>query len=180
MTDEKILELMREGKEEGLAAVMDKYRKLVISVVSGMLISKEDREEVAEDTFYKVWKCSDRIDTERGSLKNYICMVGRSVALNKLRTLSQTEPLPDDERDLGIEADFSTESAAEHNRKVIADCVRSMPSPEREIFVYRYYYSTPITIIAQKVGLNERKVEYMLHKCKRRLRDALTKGGILL
>lgn len=180
MTDEKILVLMCEGKEEGLTAAMSKYHRLVDSISSVMLELKEDREEVAADTFYKVWTHCREIDLKKGSLKNYICMVGRSLTVNKLRELSQAEALPDEERDLGIEADFSDENSAEQNRRVITECIRSLPSPDREIFVYRYYYNMPIPLIAEKSGLEERRVEYILHRCKRSLREALTKGGILL
>lgn len=180
MTDEKILALMREGNEQGLAAAMSKYQRLVESIAGVMLEAKEDIEEVAADTFYKLWQNSADIDLSRSSLKNYVCMVGRSITINKLRTLSQTERLPDEERDLGIEVDFETPDAAEHNKEIITACVRKMPSPEREIFLYRYYYSMPVSLISEKLGIEGRKVEYILHHCKRKLRNALTKGGILL
>lgn len=180
MTDEKIIALMREKNEQGLIALMSKYQRLVESTAAHMLGSKEDIEEVAADTFYKIWQTSDRIDLSKGSLKNYICMVGRSITVNKLRTLSQAEQLPEEERDLGIDVDFSTAEASKHNKEIITACVRAMPSPEREIFLYRYYYSMPISRISDKLGIEERKVEYILHHCKRKLRYALTKGGILL
>ena len=180
MTDEKILALLRADDEKGLTAAMSRYSRLVASVAAGMLSSKEDIEEVASDTFYKVWNSRQSIDTEKGSLKNYICMIARSCTLNKLRTLSVTEPLPDDERDLGIEVDFTHESAAEHNRKIIAECIRSLPSPDREIFIERFYYSLSLTEIARRNGVTVRRVEYIIHRSKSRLRGALMKGGILL
>ena len=180
MTDEKILALLRSDDEKGLTAAMSKYSRLAASVAAGMLESKEDIEEVTSDTFYKVWNNRASIDTEKGSLKNYICMTARSCTLNKLRTLRATEPLPEDERDLGIEVDFTDESAAEHNRKVIAECIRSLPSPDREIFIDRFYYSLSLTEIARRNGITVKRVEYIIHKSKRRLRGALVKGGILL
>ena len=180
MTDEKILALLRRDDEKGLTAAMGRYSRLAYSVAGGMLDAPEDIEEVVSDTFYKVWEHRRDIDTDKGSLKNYICMVARSSTLNKLRSRSITEPLPDEERDLGIEVDFSKESAAEHNRRVIADCIRSLPSPDREVFIDRFYYSLSYAAIAQRRGLTVKRVEYILHRSKRRLRDALLKGGILL
>ena len=180
MTDEKILALLRADDEKGLTAAMSRYSRLVGSVAAGMLESKEDIEEVTSDTFYKVWNNRASIDTGKGSLKNYICMVARSCTVNKLRTLSMTEPLPDDERDLGIEADFTTESAAEHNRKVIAQCIRELPSPDREIFIDRFYYSLSFAAIADRHSITVKRAEYLIHKAKRRLRKALEEGGILL
>lgn len=180
MTDEKILSLMREGDERGLIAAIDKYQRLVLSIAAGMLSSKEDREEVAADTFYKVWKTADRIDTGKGSLKTYICMVGRGLTINKLRQVSVTEELPERERDIGFEVDFSTEQAAEHNRQVIARCIRELPSPEREIFICRFYYSLTVPEISRRLSINEKRVEHLIDKTRRALRNALLKGGILL
>ena len=180
MTDEKILALLKSNDEKGLTAAMGRYSRLAASVAAGMLEAEEDIEEVVSDTFYKVWDHRQDIDTEKGSLKNYICMVARSCTLNKLRTLRLTEPLPDEERDLGVEADFSTESSAEHNRRVIAECIRGLPSPDREVFIDRFYYSLSYAAIAQRRSITVKRVEYILHRSKRRLRDALLKGGILL
>ena len=94
--------------------------------------------------------------------------------------LGGTYALPDDERDLGIEADFTTESAAEHNRKVIAQCIRELPSPDREIFIDRFYYSLSFAAIADRHSITVKRAEYLIHKAKRRLRKALEEGGILL
>ena len=180
MTDDRILALMLSDDEEGLTAAMSRYSGLVRSVAAGMLSSQEDVEEVTSDTFYKVWNTRTEIDTEKGSLKNYICMVARSCTINKLRTLNITEALPDDERDLGIEVDFSSEYAARHNREVIAKCIRELPSPDREIFIYRFYYSMTVAETASRTGLTVKRVETVIGRTKRRLREALEKGGILL
>ena len=180
MTDENIIASLQNDDEKGLNEAMEKYSKLVRSIAAAMLSSDEDTEEVVSDTFYKVWETRRRIDLSKGSLKNYVCMIGRSCTINKLRSLKVTEPLPDDERDLGIEADFSTPDNAEHNRRVIAACISTMPSPDREVFIFRFYYSVTYAEIARRCGISVRKVEYILHKSKRSLRDALEKGGILL
>lgn len=180
MTDDKITALMRSDDERGLTAAMSRYSRLVSSIAAGMLSTEEDVEEVISDTFYKVWDNRAEIDTEKGSLKNYICMVARGCTLNKLRSLDITEPLPDDERDLGIDVDFSSEYAARHNREVIAKCIRGLPSPDREVFIYRFYYSMTVAETAARTGLTPKRVEAVIGRTKRRLRDALEKGGILL
>ena len=66
------------------------------------------------------------------------------------------------------------------SEKIIAECISAMPSPDREIFISRFYFEKPISEIARELGLSERRVEYILAKDKRRLRKALIKGGILL
>lgn len=180
MTDDNMLELMRSGDEKGLEYVMSAYSRLAQAIAAGILSDEQDCKEAVSDAFYKIWRNRMEIDLSRASLKNYVAMVTRSCALNKLKTLKQYEPLPDDERDLGIEADFSNELAAKHNERIIAQCIREMPSPDREIFISRYYFAKPIPVIAREHKMKEKRVEYLLSKNKRRLRTALIKGGILL
>ncbi|MBR6874143.1 MAG: sigma-70 family RNA polymerase sigma factor [Ruminococcus sp.] len=180
MTDEKLLQILLTDSENGLELVMSAYSKLAYSIAAGILASEEDRREVVNDTFYKVWRARQDIDLDRASLKSYVAMVARSCSLSKLKTLHRYEPLPDNEADLGIDVDFTSDEAARTNERIIARCVSAMPSPDREIFIGRYYFEKPVAVIAQELGLSERRVEYILSKDKRRLRKALIKGGILL
>lgn len=180
MTDERIAALLREGDEKGLTAASEKYGRLVRKIASAMLTSEQDCEEAVSDTFYKLWRSRERIDPEQGSLKAYISAIARSCTLDKLRTLSQCEPIPDDERDLGIEVDFTTTEAAEHNRRMIAECIRSLPSPDRDVFILRFYYSLTLAETARRLGLTVRQTEHIISRSKRTLRSALIKGGILL
>ena len=180
MTDEKLLALLRFDEDEGLKEMMSAYSRLVYSIAANVLSSDEDRKEAVNDTFYKVWRARNDIDLERASLKSYVSMVARSCALSKLKSLKQYEPLPENELDLGIDADFSSDSAARQNESIIRECVSRMPMPDREVFISRYYFEKPISVIALELGLKERRVEYILQKGRRRLRMALIKGGILL
>ena len=180
MTDEQLLGLLRSDRETGLQAVMSAYSGLVYSVAAGILAGEEDRREVVNDTFYKVWRLRDEIALSRAGLKSYVAMVARSCSLDKLKTLRPHEPLSDNEADLGIDVDFEDERSAKINEKIIAECISAMPSPDREIFISRFYFEKPISEIARELGLSERRVEYILAKDKRRLRKALIKGGILL
>ncbi len=180
MSDEEILRLMQSEDEKGLEELMKTYSRLAEAIAAGFLKSEEDRQEAVSDTFYKIWRTRMEIDLSRAGLKSYVSMVARSCSINKLKTIQSFEPLPDDERDLGIEVDLTNDLAAKHNEKVIASCIRGMPSPDREIFISRYYYAKPIPVIAKEHDMKEKRVEYILSKNKRRLRKALMKGGILL
>ena len=109
MTDEQMLDLLRRDGDEGLKHIMSAYSGLAFSIAAGILSSSEDRNEAVNDTFYKVWRAREDIDLTRASLKGYVAMVARSCSLNKLKSLSQYEPLPEDELDLGIDVDFGND-----------------------------------------------------------------------
>ena len=180
MTDEQMLTLLRFDADKGLKQIMSAYSGLAYSIAASILPDSEDRHEAVNDAFYKVWRARDDIDLSRAGLKSYVAMVTRSCCLNKLKSMKQYEPLPDSETDLGIDVDFGSDESARVNEGIIRECVSSMPSPDREVFISRYYYEKPVADIARELGLKERRVEYILQKGKRRLKKALLKGGILL
>ena len=162
---------------------MQSYSSLVGSIVGRYLADSSDREEAVSDTFYKLWRYRSVIDTERSSLRSFVCTVAKSCALDKLRSINRIkrqEAIPPAENDIGIDVDYDDAAAREHNHRLIAECVSSMPSPDREVFVDRYYFNMPVKDIAKKEGLKEKKVEHILSKGRLRLKEALIKGGILL
>ena len=51
---------------------------------------------------------------------------------------------------------------------------------DKEVFIDRYYFNMPVKDIAKREGLKEKKVENILFRGKKKLKEALLKGGILL
>ena len=72
------------------------------------------------------------------------------------------------------------QAARSINLDIIKSCVRAMPSPDREIFIDRYYYEMSVKEIALRRGVKEKKVWNILARRKEALKKALIKGGIML
>lgn len=183
MTDEKLLTLMQLGDSSALDELMDKYKPLVGFIISRSVGSAADVEEAVQDTFYKVWKNRHDIDISRRSLKGYVSMVAKSCAEDKRRSLSRLpaqEDISDKENDLGIDIDYADETAKRENMRIIAECITEMPSPDREIFIGRYYFRLPVKEIAERYGLKPKKVENILARRKKRLAKELIARGIIL
>ena len=180
MTDEKLLELMRRNDESGLEMLMKKYRRLVEYIAAKMLSSENDREETVMDTFYKVWANRGQIDISRMSLKNYVSMTAAGCTVDKLRKITRGEPVDPLEDDLELDLDLDNEAARRINLDIIKCCVSEMPSPDREIFIDRYYFEMSVKEIALRRGVKEKKVWNILSRRKAALKKALIKGGIIL
>ncbi len=180
MNDRELIDLMRTGDSSALELVMKKYKKLVEYIAGKMLNSPSDREETVMDTFYKVWASRDRIDLEKMSLKSYISMTASSCTVDKLRKVTSGEPVDPLEDDLRLDLDLETEASRSINLDIIKNCVSSMPSPDREIFIDRYYFELDVKRISERRGVPEKKIWNILSRRKEKLRKALIKGGIIL
>lgn len=183
MTDEEILELMQRDESCGLDILINKYKALVSFIVSQSVRGSADVEEAVQDTFFKVWRNRSAIDTEKRSLKGYISMVAKSCAEDKRRSTARyvdTDDISEKENDLGIDIDYEDETAKKENMRLIAECIREMPSPDREIFIERYYFRFAVKDIAEKHDLKPKKVENILARRKKKLGKELLKRGVIL
>ena len=174
MTEEKALRLLRRQQAEGLVWIIKQYTPYVSSIVSGILRNRmtgEDTEEVLSDVFFALWQKADVI--QPGKLKSYLGKTARNKAINKLREQSLCAEL--DEDVLQIE-NSSPEKQLEEKElaELVTRAVNAMPEPDREIFVYRYYYCYSTDEIALKTGLSPAAVRQRLKRGRDRLRDTLT------
>ena len=182
MTDEDILLLMKQDDSSALDALMTRYKTLVSFIVSQSVRNSADIEEAVQDTFYKVWRNRSTINTELRSLKGYISMAAKSCAEDKRRSVSrhvEAEDISAEENDIGIDIDYTDETKRE-NMRIIAECIRAMTSPDRDIFIERYYFRLPVKEIAQRHDIRSKKVENILARRKKKLGKELLSKGIIL
>lgn len=186
MREEEMIVLLQSRTEDGMAAVMECYGQKVKWMVSRILGAdrKEDIEECAADVFVKVWQEFDSYSREKGSLLSWIYGIARHTAIDRLRKLSgkDTVPLFDfmEEERLGVTPDFSDSVAQRENQAVIRETVHGMKQPDRNIFLLRYFYFSPVKEIAGKLGLTEKQVENRLRRGRERLKKELTERGVIL
>ena len=180
MNDKELLALLKSDDNKGLELLMQKYEKLAGYVVSRLLSDSSDIEEAVSDTFLKIWQRRQSIDLNKSSLKSYVCMVASGCAVDRLRRSDKAEREDISGCDIGVDVNYEDEAAKRINMKVIAECVSSMRSPDREVFIERYYHRLSVREIALRHSLPPKKVENILFRGKKTLKKALLKGGIIL
>ena len=180
MTDEELLGRMRADDQKAFETVMNKYRRYVEYIAGRMINTPSDIEEAVMDTFYKVWDKRNEIDLNKMSLKSYISMTASSCTVDKLRRMTKGAPVDPIEDDLELELDLEDETARKINLDIIKKVVQAMPSPDREIFIDRYYFELDVKEIAKRRNVAEKKVWNILSRRKDKLRKELIKGGVTL
>lgn len=83
LDDNEIIELIVSKDERGLAELQSKFHKLIMKIGFGMLNSREDVEECANDTLLKVWNAIPPDKPE--NLTAYVCKIARRLVINRMR-----------------------------------------------------------------------------------------------
>lgn len=176
MSDEKIINAIKNGDETAIEQVMDKYSRLLWTVASAVLknvASEQDVEECVADVFISLWQNPEKYDAARGGLRTWLCIKTRSRALDRYREISRRSALPLEEV-IAAETIGAAELAAEEEtRRELAAAIDTLAVQEREILIRRYYYGQKPREIALALDMSVKKVDNCLYRAKRKLREEL-------
>lgn len=183
MNDENLVKLLKINPSNGLTSAIDIYGGLVKTIVVRIIgyENQQDIEECISDVFVQLWKSIDNYDHNKGLLKNYIISIARFVSINTVkRKMNKHEVIPLEENDLKLDFDIDNEITDSINKKIIKETIDSLPQPDKDIFIRRYYLYEAIKDIASSLDLNAKAVENKLYRGKDKLRTALINNGIIL
>jgi RNA polymerase sigma-70 factor (sigma-E family) len=143
---------------DDLAAV---YRRLYPSLVRTAFLlvdTREQAEEVVQEAFAKAFPKWDRLRIPEAYVRT--CVVNGCRRVQRRRGLARRLAVPPVE-----------EMRSEHDH--IADAVRALPSPQREVVVLRYYLQATDAEIATTLKIALGTVKSSLHRARAALREQL-------
>ncbi|MDU6854935.1 MAG: RNA polymerase sigma factor [Zhenhengia sp.] len=167
--------------EREFEKIIDRYTAYVVAVISKVAkerLNQEDIEELASDVFAKLWERKNELNIQEGKEKAYIGASARNHTLNllKKRGLLSTIPLEED-----VISDNATPEKVlleEEEATTIRKVIESLPEPDDEIFIRRYFYFEKIIDIARALNMKEQTVTTKLHRGKQKLAKLFKERGI--
>lgn len=183
MNDQEIVALLLNGEEAGLVTLAKKYEKLILYIINTILGSNHrDAEECLNDTYMKIWKNIEQYDLTKASLKTYIKVIARNIAVNRLRDLSRKE------KDL-IALDYPEaalyymmEDKSPEDQIVLKEDVKRLQSyleklnkKDRELVIRKYFYMQSSKQIARKMSSTVNAVDSKLSRLRVNMRKELGK-----
>ena len=87
--DATLLALVERGDEYAMAALFDRYSKIVYSVALRVLRDPASAEDVLQEVFMQIWRSPERFVESRGSLGGWLAVVTRNRSIDLLRRKSR-------------------------------------------------------------------------------------------
>lgn len=184
--DLELVERMRAGDERALASFYDRWFPVVYGVVSRMLSSADDVEDVVEESFWQVWRQAARFSDERGSVQTWVLTIARSRALDRLRA---TRRLREESIDTGhVDAmessladaaegggvdDPSVDAELRERRRFVRAALATLPIEQREALTLGYFGGLSQTEIAERTGQPLGTVKTRMRLAMQKLRERL-------
>ena len=183
LCDEQIVALYWQRDESAIRETDRKYKHYLLSIAQGIVGNAGDSEECLNDTYLKAW---NSIPPERPRvLQAFLAIIMRHIAVDRYRTERRQKRVPTEltaslSELEALTADGTTltevHDAHEISRTVNA-YLRTLSDRRLYIFTKRYYFSQPISQIADALHVSRSTVKQELAVIKNGLREALAKEG---
>ena len=84
--DTDLVTLLRERPAAGIAALYDRYGRLVFSLALRIVGDRGAAEEITQDVFLRSWRSLDRYQPSQGSLVSWLLSIAHNRAIDELRS----------------------------------------------------------------------------------------------
>lgn len=185
MDDAAIVTLYWQRDERAIRETEQKYGSYCRSIARGLLTDEQDAEEVLSDAWLGAWNSIPPKRPEK--LSAYLGKLTRNLSLSRLRErLAQKRgggelPLALEELAECLPGPDSPETELEARElgRALNRFVAGLERRERDLFVCRYYFLTPLEELRRKTGWSESKLKSMLFRTRKKLKKFLREEGYL-
>lgn len=178
--DVALLRLMAGGDERALGTLYDRWHPLVHAVVSRILKSGEDVDDVVEEAFWQAWRQASRYETSRGTVQTWLLTIARSRALDRARSLSRLreDPIVNEGGQLVVqpvsgEGNPGLDAEATERRSIIIAALGGLPAEQREALELGYFGGLSQSEIAERTGQPLGTIKTRMRLAMQKLRGQL-------
>ena len=186
MNDLTILsEAIRCGSEAAFEAFFRAEFRNVVFFVSRYVRDRAQAEDIAQESFFVLWKNRDNLDPKR-NIRNYVLTIARNRALNCLRDYVARQGAMLEGREAEIHARILQSPEVEQRlealetEEMIARVFRSLPEKAREMFFLNRQEGMTYAEIARRQGVSVKVVEYNIVLALKAFRRVFARGAGIL
>ncbi len=183
--DWDLVKRSREGDLRAFEQLVKRYQGPVYSFCRRMTRSNEDAEDVAQETFVRVFRSLDRLKP-RAKFSTWLYTVARNLCLNLLRDQArrQTQPLevatgkkPHSQRGEVADENYRPDTIAARHEISAALCevLEELSVAHREIIVLREFDGLDYHEIATVLGCRVGTVKSRISRARQHLQELLKK-----
>jgi RNA polymerase sigma-70 factor, ECF subfamily len=164
-TDAQLARDAGQGNASAFAILVQRYRAPLIGYLAGLLGTREDAEELAQETFLRAWQRAPDL-REPAAVGRWMYRIAHNLAMTHARC---PRPVPlDDDPPGRPEAD-----GAQDRHLALLAAVNALSEPHREVVARKHFAGCSHQQIAQQLGVPEGTVRSRLARAYAELRKVL-------
>ena len=161
------------GDRQAVTALTARCLNLVISVATRTLKDRAEAEDVAQETFLKVWRKIGQFDPERAKLESWVARIALNLCYDRLR--KRGEAVLDDEFPDREDSSANAEGllAQSDMSDVVRQAVAGLPPRQRAALELCHFQELSNTEAANILGVSVEAIESLLARARRKLKSEL-------
>ena len=170
--DQTYIDKVLKGDTNAFSILVEKYKTMVFTLALKMVKSREEAEEISQDTFIKAFKNLSKFKGE-SKFSTWLYKIGYRTALDSLK--KHKEKYSTDTIDeITFNKIKSTENILEgierkERAEIINNCMLRLPEDERTILWMFYFDELSLKEIIAITNFSEANVKVKLHRARKRL-----------
>lgn len=183
MEDSAIVALYWDRDERAIPVTSDKYGAYCGTIAANILGNAQDVDECVNDTWLGAWNAMPPHKPAR--LATFLGKITRNLAINRCRYNSAQKRSADlreilEELDGCTDPDPQIRLEQKELTAALNGFLEKLPEKKRALFLYRYWYAEPVTVIARRCRMTQGAVTMQLRRLRQQLRTHLEGRGIAL
>lgn len=152
-----------------------KHQNLVFSLLGRMGFSQAEAEDLAQDTFLRVWQYRKSYQSDRAKISTWLCTITRNIALNEIDRQSRRPAKSDDDADNILATD--TASSPEYQTVLQQDIdhlnhsMRTLNKEERSAIALHYAEELSTRDAAIVMGCSTGAFRTRLSRARKKLQN---------
>ena len=156
LADEDLISLVEEGDAEAFAALYDRHSRAAFSLAYRMMGERQAAEDLAQDSFLKIWRGAGSYRAERGSVRTWILSIVHNRGIDQLRSLASRRRTQDRVEASAARSQPSeafTEAWRNSQRDQVREALSTLPPEQLKILELAYFSGYTHVEIANLLGL---------------------------
>ncbi|MEQ9289048.1 MAG: RNA polymerase sigma factor [Cyclobacteriaceae bacterium] len=163
---------LKEGKKKALRSLYEAHSIQVFNLAYRMTSSREDSEEIVQDTFIRLWKSRSGIDVD-GKILGYIIVIARNLAIDLLKARRKRAELEVHTDEPSEKTSTTNDFYFEEASRQFDEAVANLPPKRREVFILKIHTSLTNKEIASKLNISETMVEKQIRLASNSIRELM-------
>ena len=174
--DQVYINKILDGDANAFTVLVNRYKDLVYTLAIRMMKNKEEAEEVAQDTFIKMYKSLNKFKGD-SKFSTWIYRVAYNTCLDRLKKnkrQQQTVAIDEyTEHQVKTIDNALDKIETQEKQQAIKDCLELLPSEDSFLLTLYYFEELSLDEISKIVGLKPNNVKVKIFRSRKKLATIL-------
>jgi RNA polymerase sigma-70 factor (ECF subfamily) len=174
------MKCLREGQNDALAVLFDRYQKLVLSIALKIVRDPGEAEDVTQTVFLDIYRAVAQFDPRKGNTKVWLMQYAYHRALNRRQHLNVREFYANTEleeaaleaRPINAHATFGLSSA--ETKQFVRQSMAALSDTQRSVIEMACYEGLSMREIADRTGDSFVNVRHQYYRGLQKLRSLIS------